>query len=337
MRSLLLGDSPPHLDLVFAPDLRRRLERDFGLDPQPRSAADLRAAAPGAFADVELLFSTWGMPALPEEEIRRLFPRLRALFYAAGSVQAFARPFLAAGVRVFGAWRANAIPVAQFVVSLALLANKGFFPAVRLASGRGADPAAAARAAAAHPGNAPGVAVGLIGLGAVGSLVAEALRGHGLDVLACDPLLDEARAASLGVRRATLEDLFALSQVVSNHLPDHPATRGTLGAALFRRMRPNATFLNTGRGAQVVEADLAAVLSERPDLTAILDVTHPEPPAPDHPFRALPNCLLTPHIAGSAGLEPRRMAEWMAEEAARLLRGDPPRHEIAADALPALA
>ena len=76
-------------------------------------------------------------------------------------------------------------------------------------------------------------------------------------------------------------------------------------------MPPNATFLNTGRGAQVVEEDLARALREEPERTAVLDVTLPEPPAADSPLRALPNVLLTPHFAGSSGGEVRRMGEAM--------------------------
>ena len=84
-----------------------------------------------------------------------------------------------------------------------------------------------------------------------------------------------------------------------------------LGYALFSRMLPDATFLNTGRGAQVVEDDLARALREEPGRSAVLDVTLPEPPAADSPLRALPNVLLTPHFAGSSGNEVRRMGEAM--------------------------
>ena len=63
-----------------------------------------------------------------------------------------------------------------------------------------------------------------------------------------------------------------------------------------------------------MEDDLVRILEERPDLTALLDVTFPEPPVEGHPFYSLPNCFLTPHIAGSAGDEVARMGEYMLEE-----------------------
>ena len=78
-------------------------------------------------AEVEYLFSTWGMIALTEEQIRTYFPKVRALFYAAGTVQAFARPFLNCGIAVFSAWAANAVPVAEYAFAQIVLANKGFF------------------------------------------------------------------------------------------------------------------------------------------------------------------------------------------------------------------
>ena len=80
--------------------------------------------------DLEVIFSTWGMPALSVEQLDRL-PHLRAVFYAAGSVQAFARPFLERDILVCSAWAANAVPVAEFTLAQILLANKGYFRNVR--------------------------------------------------------------------------------------------------------------------------------------------------------------------------------------------------------------
>ena len=87
-------------------------------------------------------------------------------------------------------------------------------------------------------------------------------------------------------------------------------------------MRENAVFINTGRGAQVVEDDLVKILEERKDLIAILDVTDPEPCPENHPFYKLENCILTPHIAGSFGNEVRRMSEYMTDEFERYLNNE---------------
>jgi len=102
-------------------------------------------------------------------------------------------------------------------------------------------------------------------------------------------------------------------------------------------MWKNAVFINTGRGAQVVEDDLVRVLRERPDLTALLDVTNPEPVEEGHPFYTLPNCLLTPHIAGSAGDEVARMGLYMLRECENYLSGKPNPYEVTEKMLQTMA
>ena len=101
----------------------------------------------------------------------------------------------------------------------------------------------------------------------------------------------------------------------------------------FSSMQRNATFVNTGRGATVVEVDLVAVLRERPDLTAVLDVTWPEPPEEDSPLYSLSNVVLSSHLAGSCGDEVVRMADYAAEEMEAWLAGKPLRYEVTAEML----
>ena len=98
-------------------------------------------------------------------------------------------------------------------------------------------------------------------------------------------------------------------------------------------MKPDATLINTARGAIVREAELIAALSARPDVNAVLDVTHPEPPEPGSALWVLRNVFLTPHIAGSVGGEPRRMGRFMVEEFHRFRRGEPLLGRIAPESL----
>ena len=102
-------------------------------------------------------------------------------------------------------------------------------------------------------------------------------------------------------------------------------------------MLPYSTFINTGRGAQVVEADLINTLKQRPDITAILDVTYPEPPKEDSEFYTLPNCILTPHIAGSAGNEICRLAEYAFNEYKAFTNGEPTKYEVTLKMLETMA
>ncbi len=332
-KAIFLCNSPAQIDRVYGKEALDRIDTLVRLDRSCVTSDALRAAG-GVYADVEYVFSTWGMPSLSEEEIRRELPALRAVFYAAGSVQAFARPFLACGVEVFSAWAANAVPVAEYTVAQILLANKGFYRTCAVRSQGVIGEAFKLREA--YPGNY-GARVGLIGVGMIGSMVAEMLKAYRLEVAVTDPFLSEERAEALGVIRCSLEELFATSQVVSNHLANNEQTRGMLRYNHFASMCPHATFLNTGRGAQVREDDLVRALRERPDLTAVLDVTDPEPPVEGHPFYSLENCFLTPHIAGSSGDEVCRMAEYMAEEAECFLSGRETRYGVTLKMLETMA
>ena len=92
---------------------------------------------------------------------------------------------------------------------------------------------------------------------------------------------------------------------------------------MLMSMKENATFINTSRGAIVDEPALHQVLAKRPDLTAVLDVTYPEPPPPDSPLYTLENVVLTPHIAGSLSAECHRMGQYAIDECRRYLNGEP--------------
>jgi phosphoglycerate dehydrogenase-like enzyme len=140
--------------------------------------------------------------------------------------------------------------------------------------------------------------------------------------------LSDERAKQFGVRKVSLEYLFSQSYIVSNHIPDLPSTQGVLGRALFERMRDGATFINSGRGAQVVEPDLIAVLQARPDLTALLDVTHPEPLPKDSPLWTLPNVVVSPHMGGTIGDEVVRLADCAIEEFIAWDQGRPLRYRV---------
>lgn len=286
------------------------------------------------FSDTRYIFSTWGMPVFSEEEIKDIFPSLECVFYGAGTVQFFARPFLNSGVKVFSSWAANAVPVAEYTVSQIILANKGFFASSRYQST--GDLRKASELKECYPGSF-GEAVGLIGAGMIGSLVAEMLKSYRISVKVFDPFLSDEGAKRLGVTKCSLGELFSTCFVVSNHLANNEQTKGILKKEHFSAMRKYATFINTGRGAQVVEEDLCAVLSEREDLTAILDVTNPEPPEEGHPFYTLPNCILTPHIAGSYGDEVKRMGEYQLAQLEKYLSGEHTEYEVTIKMLETMA
>ena len=331
MKSVFVGGD--RLPTVYSEEVISALEREAGLASREiLSKSDVLA---GRATDADFIFSTWGMPQFSPDEIRACLPKAKAVFYAAGSVQGFAREFLDCGVQVFSAWGANGVPVAEYATAQIVLANKGFFQACS----RIRDPESrkdAHRYFSSFPGNF-GCSVGLIGAGMIGRMVIERLKEYRLQTKVFDPFYPDEAARAACVEKCSLEEIFETCQTISNHLANNEQTRGMLNYALFSRMKPNATFLNTGRGAQVVEADLVRALQEEPGRTAVLDVTFPEPPEAGHPFYTLPNVFLTPHIAGSSGDETHRMAEYMLDEFRLFAAGRPTRYGVTLQMLATMA
>ena len=134
-----------------------------------------------------------------------------------------------------------------------------------------------------------------------------------------------------------LKDVFSLSNVVSLHPPLLPGTRGMIGGELLAMMKPGASLINTSRGGVIKEKEMIQVLQQRKDLTAVLDVTDPEPPEAGSPLYNMENVMLTPHIAGSTGKECLRMGQWMVEELHRYLAGEPLRYSLEREQLKGMA
>lgn len=323
MKAVLLNERIP--SNVFTPEMIDLVNRHVELYPQAIGTQNAPEHLE-ALREAEVAFSTWGMPSWTEEQIAAWVPKLKIIYYAAGSVQGFARPFLARGVRVVSAWGANAVPVAEWTVAQIILANKGYF---QISANAKNDYSASRELSKQFPGNMR-VRVGLLGAGMIGKLVIQMIRALKLDIelWVFDPFLPEQKATELGVRKAELAELFENCHCVSNHLANKEEIRGILNYNLFNRMPPNAVFINTGRGAQVDEAGLCRALTEMPNRFAVLDVTDPEPFRPGNPLFALPNVLLTPHAAGSLGNECLRFVEYMVDELKLWQSGQPMRYEV---------
>lgn len=274
--------------------------------------------------DAEVLFSGWGMPRLDEEFLRHA-PNLKAVFYGAGSIRYFTTDaFWQRGIAITSAFAANAEPVAQYTVGAVLLSLKHFWR-LSTATRAGLDWYDPSRQQV--PGGFRST-IGLISCGVIARRTLELLRPYELSRVIYCPFLNEVDAGALEVQRCSLPQVFRTADVVSLHTPELPETRGLIRGQHFELMKPGATFINTARGAVVNEPEMVDVLRRRPDLTAVLDVTDPEPPPASSPLLALPNVVLTPHIAGSLGNECQRMGRLMVEELRRFLQGMPMRWEI---------
>lgn len=308
LKGIFLGEDPVRVSAVWTPQQRAKLGLHIDLLPQILTSADMDAHKEW-LEQTDVIFSTWSMPQLSAQQLDRM-PNLKAVFYAAGTVRRFAPPLIDRNIVIVSAWAANAIPVAEFTLSQIIFSLKlGWQHLRQMRQMRG-------------PGawfalDVPGVyntSVGLISLDVVGRRVCELLSALRLQKFAYDPLLPRSEFRELDVQPASLKEIFTGCDVVSLHSPCMPQGEGCITGELLASMKPNATFINTCRGALVNHEELISVMRQRTDLTAVLDVTWPEPPPAGSPIYELENIVLTPHIAGSMGNEVLRMSDLMISE-----------------------
>lgn len=331
MKIALFGTNQIQFGKVYTPEVLKKLSR-YGELSEKINQANLKENKE-FLKDCEYAFSTWGMPKFTKKEIKEYMPKLKAVFYAAGTVQYFAKPFLECGIKVFSAFAANAVPVAEYTFAQISLATKGFFQSSKYYRTLTARSMTYANAC---PGNF-GCKVGLVGLGAIGCMVAEKLKDLDVEVYAYDPFVSREKADAYGVKLVSLETVFSECDVISNHLANKKELENVFNNKLFRLMKKRSTFINTGRGAQVAEFSLALSLILHPSRTFIGDVLKHETFPYISPLFWCPNAILTPHIAGSTGKEPQRMAYYMMEELERFTSDGNTKYEVTLESLERMA
>ncbi|MEU9383942.1 hydroxyacid dehydrogenase [Streptomyces sp. NPDC048279] len=316
----MTAENIPH---VFPPEVLARLRACVDIDPTAvvDDFADPRARA--ALARAEVLVTGWGCPTLDTAALDAM-PALRAVLHAAGSVKGFTTPEVwRRGILVSSAAAANALPVAEYTLAMILLAGKDVFASRDLLRSRRGHP---------YGGIVPGIGnyhrrVGVVGASRIGRRLIELLRPHDLVVSLADPYVDEAEAARLGVPLLPLDELLRTSDIVTVHAPQTPETHRLVGARELALMPDGSVLINTARGS-LVDHDALAGQLRAGRLTAILDVTDPEPLPADSPLFDLPNAFLTPHLAGSQGNELARLGLTVVTEAERLTAGDGLRYGV---------
>jgi phosphoglycerate dehydrogenase-like enzyme len=258
-------------------------------------------------------------------------PNLRAIVHAAGSL----RPVVGAGaydrgIRLSSQAGANALPVAEYTLAMILLELKGIrrIEQAYRAGRREIDVDGMLAGSGIY-----GRRVGIISASGIGRRVIELLRPFDVRTSVYDPYLTEEGAAELGAERLDLHTLLSSSDLVSLHAPLLPETRGMIGAGELAALRDGVTFINTGRGALVDQDALIREL-ETGRIRAVIDVTDPEVPDPGCPLWDLENVVLTPHVAGSRGLELHRIGERAVAEVGRLSRGEPLIYEVTKERYP---
>jgi phosphoglycerate dehydrogenase-like enzyme len=321
-RTALFAMRPDVAAAAFPAALRTRLDAVVDLDPEVIVTDFAEPRARRALAEAEILLTGWGCPRL-DAEVLDAAPRLRAVIHAAGSVKNHLGPdFWARGILASSAADANAYPVAQFTLSVILLAGKRTFHMAR----QYADGAFKSSTTSQRFGNV-GRTVGVVGASRIGRLVLPMLAREGFQVLLADPTLSASDAAALvpapwSVELVELDDLLRRSDVVTVHAPTLPETHRLLDDRRLGLMRDGSVLVNTARGA-LVDTDALVRHCASGRIDAFLDVTDPEPLPAGHPLFLLPNVVVTPHLAGAMGTEVALLGEYAVAEVERYVAGLP--------------
>lgn len=170
---------------------------------------------------------------------------------------------------------------------------------------------------------------GLLSAGATARATARVARGLGMSVVAHDPHIDPSlpELVDSKIQLLPLDEVAAVSDVLSVHLPSTPSTRHLVDARLIALMRPDAILVSVGRGEVVDEQALAEALAAGHLLGAGLDVREQEPPG-DSRLHALSNVVLTPHVAGITRQAQARIGELLCTDIDNVLRGEDARHAV---------
>ncbi|NBS04119.1 MAG: phosphoglycerate dehydrogenase [Verrucomicrobia bacterium] len=173
-----------------------------------------------------------------------------------------------------------------------------------------------------------GKTLGVLGLGRIGAEVSKRALAFGMKVSAYDPYLTEARAKSLGVTMATLDEVFALADYITVHMPLTEQTEGMVNTSAFAKMKKGVKIVNCARGGIVDEAALAAALASGQCGGCGFDVFVEEPLAKDHPLRSLPKAHLSPHLGASTAEAQENVGVEVAEACITVLSGGSPANAV---------
>lgn len=287
---------------------------------EPADKAALLALLPAADACI----TGWDVAQLDADVIAAA-PKLRAIAHTGGSVKRFVSDAVwARGIHVTSAAPALARDVAETTVGLIIVGAKRILPLGQHVRAGGWRESPAWPAREVHSS-----VIGIVGASNVGRHVIELLRPFRAQVLLYDPFVTVEVAEQLGVTRVELPELVRRADILSLHAPALPATYHMISRELLRQMKDDAVIINTARGALIDEAALVEELSKG-RFFAFLDVTDPEPPAPDSPLRSLPNVIVTPHLAGCI-TDCGHMGEMAVEELRRFFAGESPLNKITPD------
>lgn len=277
----------------------------------------------------DIAVTSWGSPAITEELLAQA-PDLKLVLHAAGSVKPVVTDeMFRRGIRIISSACVLSSGVSETALGLTIAGCKNFFALNQEIREGGWS----------HTGvtDLYGITVGIIGFGIAGSHFAELLSHFTVKVISYDLYVSEERMASLGAEKVSLEELLRRSDVVSLHAPSIDDTYHMINRDTLNQMKDGAILINTARGSLIEEEALIQALEQGKLKYACLDVTDPEPPAADSKLRTLPNCILTPHLAGQAGNGLRKIGLHCCQELERFLENGTLTSEVTPDMLAKMA
>lgn len=323
-------------ELFVQPAFDQRLRGEAGIElvlsPVPKSESDVSRALAGAdIYHVSSARNEMAQYLFVTPELLARNPHLLAVStYGAGYDSVDVEACTRAGVIVMNQAGANRDSVAEHAMGLILgLAHRLSESDRALRAWRGFS----RENLMGH--EIKGMILGVVGIGHIGSRLAEMARVFGVEVVATDPYLDAAEIARRGARKVELDELLATADIVSLHCPRDASTVNMMGAEQFARMKKGAYFITTARGGIHDEEALADALRSGHLAGAGLDVWQPEPPPLEHPLLKLDNVFATYHTAGVTHEARRNIATMGAEQIVALVRGEKPPRLVNPQAWPA--
>ncbi|MHB0876958.1 MAG: hydroxyacid dehydrogenase [Anaerolineae bacterium] len=292
------------------------------------TADELKALLPGADAVV----TSWGSPVFTPDMVA-VADRLRVVGHAAGSVKnLLPKDGFDRGILLLSAAPVIADSVAEYTLWAMLSMQRDLYRFdERLKKERDWR----------RPGDGWGhdlyyKKVGVVAASMVGRRTIALLKPFHCDVMVYDPYLSDAAAVDLGVRKVSLEEMFATADIVTDHAPITPETEKLIGAKHFQSMKDGALFVNSARAWTLDEEALLAEL-QTGRIRAAMDVFVTEPLPAGSAFRDLDNVMLTPHMAGASAESRARLVQAIAEDMVRIFSGQPSQMTVSWERLQTMA
>jgi D-3-phosphoglycerate dehydrogenase len=175
--------------------------------------------------------------------------------------------------------------------------------------------------------------LGIVGLGAIGSEVAKKAQGLEMNIIAYDPFLSEEKAETMGIKKGSLDEIFAESDFITIHSPMTPETKNLINVNTIAKMKNGVRIINCARGGIVNEHDLFEAMKSGKVAAAALDVLEKEPPE-NNPLLTLENLICTPHLGASTEEAQENVALAVAEQIADYLVHGTIRHAVNFPSIP---